>query len=272
MAKNRVEIDETLAAEVMFASDHTCCICRREKRVQIHHIDENPSNNDFDNLAVTCLLCHSDAHSKGGFVRRYSAEEIRLYNRSWREIAESRLVLMKDMPVKESKKLETLELAREALLSIQLSCIVFRGSLVATGKVHAVDDEDGWTRIIRQLPVYTRSNYEDWQPVFVDSIETVLRDIEQIETLYGDVLPLSTRLLIVRSKRQLLGEVSGYQLIPKMLDGGHLDSDSAAKFFGFRVRGCMETMKSLEADLATTSNELTKSLVDDSGPDESHKA
>jgi 5-methylcytosine-specific restriction endonuclease McrA len=70
MAKERIAISDTLAAEVMFASDRTCCVCRTEKqKVQIHHIDEDPANNSFDNLAVICLHCHSDAHSTGAFVR-----------------------------------------------------------------------------------------------------------------------------------------------------------------------------------------------------------
>jgi hypothetical protein len=39
----RSTIPLTIADEVLFASDHTCCICRvRNKDVQIHHIDGNP--------------------------------------------------------------------------------------------------------------------------------------------------------------------------------------------------------------------------------------
>ena len=58
MGKQRVSIPNDLAAEVMFASDRTCCVCRLEKhKVQIHHIDENPTNNNYDNLAVICLHC-----------------------------------------------------------------------------------------------------------------------------------------------------------------------------------------------------------------------
>lgn len=46
MAKNRKPIPEDLAANVIFQSDFTCCVCReREKSVQIHHINEDPSHN-----------------------------------------------------------------------------------------------------------------------------------------------------------------------------------------------------------------------------------
>ena len=61
MAKDRVPIPPEIAAELLFASDHTCCVCRdRGRAVQIHHIDEDPANNTEENLSVLCLLCHDD--------------------------------------------------------------------------------------------------------------------------------------------------------------------------------------------------------------------
>jgi hypothetical protein len=46
MPKERINIPIDLATEVIFASDRTCCVCEvRGKAIQIHHIDENPSNN-----------------------------------------------------------------------------------------------------------------------------------------------------------------------------------------------------------------------------------
>ncbi len=55
----------------MFASDSTCCVCReRGKAVQVHHIDEDPSNNTPANLAVLCLECHNQTQVSGGFGRK----------------------------------------------------------------------------------------------------------------------------------------------------------------------------------------------------------
>ena len=52
----RKHIPKELAFQVEFASDRICCICHESnKAVQIAHIDDNPSNNDFDNLALLCL-------------------------------------------------------------------------------------------------------------------------------------------------------------------------------------------------------------------------
>ena len=112
---NRIPIPDELAAAVMFSSDCTCCICRQERKVQIHHIDEDPANNTVENLAVICLHCHSDAHTTGAFVRSLTPELIRLYNSSWRDI-----VWLKLLPATGSVVLS--ELAAEALLEVSLDC------------------------------------------------------------------------------------------------------------------------------------------------------
>lgn len=68
----------------MFASNNTCCVCQeRGKAVQIHHIDENPSNNVFGNLAVLCLACHNDTQQKGGFGRKLSETLVIKYTDEW---------------------------------------------------------------------------------------------------------------------------------------------------------------------------------------------
>ena len=80
----RVPIPEAVATEVLFSQDHTCCVCNeRGKPVQIHHIDENPSNNDPDNLAALCLDDHDRTQQKGGFGRKRSAAEVRRYRDNW---------------------------------------------------------------------------------------------------------------------------------------------------------------------------------------------
>ena len=92
MAKKRVQIPKAVAAKVLFSSDRTCCVCRNSKRVQIHHVDDDPSNNDFSNLAVLCFECHGDTQIKGGFDRKLDAEQVTLYRDDWyRIIAERRV-------------------------------------------------------------------------------------------------------------------------------------------------------------------------------------
>lgn len=82
--KRRVPIPAAIAARVEFNADRTCCICRTKgKHYQIHHIDDDPSNNDIANLAVLCFQCHGDTQIRGGFGRHLKAGLVRLYRDDW---------------------------------------------------------------------------------------------------------------------------------------------------------------------------------------------
>jgi hypothetical protein len=80
----RKPIPDNIAASVLVAHDRTCCVCQqRGKRVQVHHIDENPSNNDPKNLAALCFDCHDQTQIKGGFARSLTAEQVINYRDEW---------------------------------------------------------------------------------------------------------------------------------------------------------------------------------------------
>jgi len=82
--KERTRVPDEVAAEVLFRSDFTCCICREKgKTVQIHHIDEKPSNGDPENLAVLCLECHNMTQIRGGFGKNLGPEEVAMYRKDW---------------------------------------------------------------------------------------------------------------------------------------------------------------------------------------------
>lgn len=82
--KKRIPIPRQVAARVLYLADRTCCVCRTPgKQVQIHHIDEDPSNNIESNLAVLCFDCHNLTQVAGGFGRRLDADQIILYRDSW---------------------------------------------------------------------------------------------------------------------------------------------------------------------------------------------
>lgn len=79
-----VELDDHLAADVLFASDRACCVChRRGTQLQIHHIDENHSNNALSNLASVCKDCHGDIHDRPEFARKFSPELVTKYRDHW---------------------------------------------------------------------------------------------------------------------------------------------------------------------------------------------
>lgn len=41
-----------------------CEICGSESNVEIHHIDKNPLNGEFDNLKFLCAICHGKTHRR----------------------------------------------------------------------------------------------------------------------------------------------------------------------------------------------------------------
>ena len=80
----RTPIPEEVAAAVLFRQDRTCCVCEeRGKRVQIHHIDGDPSNNEPRNLAALCFDCHDETQIKGGFGRTLNPSQVSLYRDEW---------------------------------------------------------------------------------------------------------------------------------------------------------------------------------------------
>jgi hypothetical protein len=87
--KERNEIPAEVAAKVLFLSHRTCCVCRQyRKPVQIHHIDEDPSNSHEENLAVLCFDCHRDTQIRGGFDRKLDAHQILMYREDWYRVVD----------------------------------------------------------------------------------------------------------------------------------------------------------------------------------------
>jgi hypothetical protein len=91
--KSRINIPKERAAHVLFLADRICCVCRnRGKPVQIHHIDEDPSNNELKNLSVLCFDCHRETMISGGFDRKLDGEQVILYRDDWlKMVAENRV-------------------------------------------------------------------------------------------------------------------------------------------------------------------------------------
>ncbi len=86
----RIEIPQNVAAELLFLADRTCCVCRQRLRpIQIHHIDDDPTNSVIENLAVLCFDCHRETQIRGGFDRKLDAAQIRLYKADWNRRVEA---------------------------------------------------------------------------------------------------------------------------------------------------------------------------------------
>ena len=145
MPKHRVSISADLAADVMYKSDRTCCVCNeRGKTVQIHHIDENPGNNIAENLAVLCLECHNDTQIQGGFGRKLNSDLVIEYRDKWlarvtarRREADKRAVSQISGVSKPTKAIGTIPYSEErqrAILAYVNSLQAFRRELRTKAK------------------------------------------------------------------------------------------------------------------------------------------
>jgi hypothetical protein len=248
MAKERVPIPDDIAAAVMFASDRTCCVCRLEKhKVQIHHIDEDPSNNTIENLAVICPNCHTDAHTTGPFVRNLSPELIRLYNSSWCEIVKLRLRPAQALPGK-------LELASEAFLEASLDChrwkvhfMSLAGRGLAQGK--AGQFTDVWDLMVELwIPKYSEEAYSRFRPLFTEGLREIQDLLDRLIQLFADVLPPDFRSLLVRANRQLEVERSVYVQLPALLAAGVIRIEHVEHFFYGRFVEVVRVLRNVSRD------------------------
>jgi hypothetical protein len=217
MAKERITLTDERSARVMFASDRTCCVCRIEKhKVQIHHIDEDPSNNAFENLAVICLHCHSDAHTNGAFVRNLTADLIRLYNESWRQAVAIRL-----QP--NEPDAEKMGYAAEGYFEIARTLDDWR-----RGFLHAAMEyagtwpqrtyEDEWESTLAIIVAgCSRASYEHFLKI-MRRLSHIRSDLDRINTLFADVLPYEFRSLLVRANRQFGVERGAYEYLPLLVN------------------------------------------------------
>lgn len=85
--KNRSPIPKEIIDELMVKCGHRCCIDFAEFNItplDIHHLDENPSKNDLDNLMPVCKNCHhGKIHNKASFARKYTVEELKIIRDDW---------------------------------------------------------------------------------------------------------------------------------------------------------------------------------------------
>jgi len=79
MTKTREAIPKATREQVMDEYKHRCAICNGD-RPQLHHIDENPSNNNILNLIPLCPNCHlRDQHNPTAGIDMGRIELFRRY-------------------------------------------------------------------------------------------------------------------------------------------------------------------------------------------------
>ena len=74
----RTPIPQFIQNSVLLGNRHACFVCQKP-RVQLHHIDGNPNNNDPINIAALCLDHHDMATMQMGLTKKLQPQQIRKY-------------------------------------------------------------------------------------------------------------------------------------------------------------------------------------------------
>ncbi len=214
---DRVEVPRELADKVLCASDRQCCICRDgNTRVQLHHIDGDPSNNTFDNLAVICLDHHSEVHSRDAFVRNLTPGLVKAYNDSWRG-----LVTLRVNPSTDPQGV--LEYKSEVFLEFSLNChawkihymMLYPGSF---RDVQGAGYVDVWDMLIAVGDhKYSEVEWKRYFPLFSNGIRQLFRDFDRTLALYPEILPIPFKTMVVRARRRLDTAQRVYGYLPSLL-------------------------------------------------------
>jgi hypothetical protein len=54
----RVGINKQKRQDILNKRGNQCALCSKKQDLQIHHLDEDPSNNEMYNLQLLCYTCH----------------------------------------------------------------------------------------------------------------------------------------------------------------------------------------------------------------------
>jgi len=90
---NRKSIPKETETRVLTSSARRCALCfglnndLQEKKEQVAHLDQDPSNSDFDNLAWLCFNHHDAYDGKTRQSKNYTIGEVKTYrNKLYEEI------------------------------------------------------------------------------------------------------------------------------------------------------------------------------------------
>lgn len=78
----RPKIPPSLQREVCYESAYACAICQKHT-IQLHHIDQNSSNNVKDNLIALCQEHHGEAHTERKLTVSLTAQRLKDIKKRW---------------------------------------------------------------------------------------------------------------------------------------------------------------------------------------------
>lgn len=259
---SRPSISPELAAEALFLSDRTCCVCREQHRkVEIHHLDSDPTNNVLSNLIVLCKDCHSDAHTTHAFARNLTPALLRKYSDSWRDI-----VRLKVAPG--GVAADELELRSQVLLELYLAPYRWKNRYMDLYPGQFRDSvawiSDGWEYLIENSThQYTTERFEHYKSLFTHTGPAVADRIEDLVQTYGTALSAAVKVQVLRTASYLRIARIAYLNLPSITQ----EFPDAGDIFLLRqFTGVLETLMALSR-LANQEREAVGNRVPQKPPD-----
>lgn len=78
----RKPFPKKLKHKLLYDSQYVCAVCQQQA-CHIHHIDQDHSNNDEENLVVLCSAHHDEAHTKRQLSQNLSPDALRDAKQKW---------------------------------------------------------------------------------------------------------------------------------------------------------------------------------------------
>jgi hypothetical protein len=89
MTRSRPAIPAALKSALLYDSAYVCAVCQ-DSGVHIHHIDENPSNNEPSNLIVVCSKHHDEAHTRRQLSQNLTPSALKDAKDKWEEMVRAK--------------------------------------------------------------------------------------------------------------------------------------------------------------------------------------
>jgi hypothetical protein len=113
MNKKRTNIPQKTVDIIMVLCKRVCCWCEKNEATEIHHIDEDSSNNNRDNLFPCCSVCQKKFHTKTNFTRKITKNELKMR----RDIFYEKQGNLKVITLEESKEIKpSIEITKSELI------------------------------------------------------------------------------------------------------------------------------------------------------------
>jgi hypothetical protein len=152
MPKRRKQIPNRVAEEVIFKADLLCCVCENRGH-HIHHIDEDPSNNDIDNLILLCFEHHEEVTVRGGMTRKLTPRLLLRYRAErYRKVEEKR-----NLPKLDDSPLSPVKLDEDRLYQLMLDAVTSIEVHKIQRRFRSVDDDE-LLDLIHQISSYVPSS------------------------------------------------------------------------------------------------------------------